>query len=235
MATADVQGKEETKLANGGGAFPFWVSVVIVGGLVRGPGRHRLWRDPALLLAAFASSRFRSSLPAKIRRGPMKLSISACLGLALAAAAAAQIVRHPATKEDARPNDPKVPDSYVLSGKFRPRAGAAGQEQDRPAHRNGKAGQGAEHQECGDPVRHRFGARLPLSQCHRPRLSGARHVRQRPQHARRFHRHERLCRERRDPRPYHPGAGRQQGHHRFRPSGKRHRSADLRHGHLGRD
>jgi hypothetical protein len=33
MATADIQGKEETKLANGGGAFPFWVSVVIVGGL----------------------------------------------------------------------------------------------------------------------------------------------------------------------------------------------------------
>ena len=33
MATADVQGKEETKLANGGGAFPFWASVVIVGGL----------------------------------------------------------------------------------------------------------------------------------------------------------------------------------------------------------
>jgi hypothetical protein len=32
MATADIQGKEETKLANGGGAFPFWVSVVIVGG-----------------------------------------------------------------------------------------------------------------------------------------------------------------------------------------------------------
>jgi hypothetical protein len=30
MATADIQGKEETKLANGGGAFPFWVSVVIV-------------------------------------------------------------------------------------------------------------------------------------------------------------------------------------------------------------
>jgi hypothetical protein len=30
MATADVQGKEETKLANGGGAFPFWVSVAIV-------------------------------------------------------------------------------------------------------------------------------------------------------------------------------------------------------------
>ena len=32
MATADVQGKEETKLANGGGAFPFWVSVAIVAG-----------------------------------------------------------------------------------------------------------------------------------------------------------------------------------------------------------
>lgn len=32
MATADVQGKEETKLANGGGAFPFWVSVVVVTG-----------------------------------------------------------------------------------------------------------------------------------------------------------------------------------------------------------
>jgi len=34
MATADVQGKEETKLANGGGAFPFWVSVAIVAGLL---------------------------------------------------------------------------------------------------------------------------------------------------------------------------------------------------------
>jgi hypothetical protein len=32
MATQDVQGKDETKLANGGGAFPFWVSVVIVAG-----------------------------------------------------------------------------------------------------------------------------------------------------------------------------------------------------------
>jgi hypothetical protein len=32
MATQDIQGKEETKLANGGGAFPFWVSVVIVAG-----------------------------------------------------------------------------------------------------------------------------------------------------------------------------------------------------------
>ncbi len=33
MATADVQGTEETKLANGGGAFPFWVSLVIVASL----------------------------------------------------------------------------------------------------------------------------------------------------------------------------------------------------------
>ncbi len=33
MATADVQGKDETKLANGGGAFPFWFSVAVVGGL----------------------------------------------------------------------------------------------------------------------------------------------------------------------------------------------------------
>jgi len=32
MATADIQGKDQTKLANGGGAFPFWVSVVIVAG-----------------------------------------------------------------------------------------------------------------------------------------------------------------------------------------------------------
>jgi hypothetical protein len=30
--SADVKGKDETKLANGGGAFPFWVSVVIVAG-----------------------------------------------------------------------------------------------------------------------------------------------------------------------------------------------------------
>ena len=34
MATADVQGKEETKLANGGGAFPFWFSVTVVAGLL---------------------------------------------------------------------------------------------------------------------------------------------------------------------------------------------------------
>lgn len=30
---SDVEGREETKLANGGGAFPFWVSVAIVAGL----------------------------------------------------------------------------------------------------------------------------------------------------------------------------------------------------------
>jgi len=36
MATADIQGKDETKLANGGGAFPFWVSVVIVTGFFVG-------------------------------------------------------------------------------------------------------------------------------------------------------------------------------------------------------
>src|SRR5882757_4472243 len=38
--------------------------------------------------------------------------------LVLPLGAAAQIARHPATPEDSRPNDPKVPDSYVLSGKF---------------------------------------------------------------------------------------------------------------------
>jgi len=30
MATQDVQGKDESKLANGGGAFPFWFSVTMV-------------------------------------------------------------------------------------------------------------------------------------------------------------------------------------------------------------
>ena len=30
--SADVQGKDQTKLANGGGAFPFWVSVAVVAG-----------------------------------------------------------------------------------------------------------------------------------------------------------------------------------------------------------
>jgi uncharacterized protein len=49
----------------------------------------------------------------------MKLSAIVALSLlALTLPAAAQIQRHPATKEDARPNDPKVPDSYVLSGRF---------------------------------------------------------------------------------------------------------------------
>ena len=36
MATEDVQGKDQTKLANGGGAFPLWVSVVIVAGIFAG-------------------------------------------------------------------------------------------------------------------------------------------------------------------------------------------------------
>ena len=38
--------------------------------------------------------------------------------LALTVPATAQIQRHPATPEDARPNDPKVPDSYSIVGKF---------------------------------------------------------------------------------------------------------------------
>ena len=38
--------------------------------------------------------------------------------LALALPASAQIVRKPATAEDRRPNDPKVPNSYSLSGQF---------------------------------------------------------------------------------------------------------------------
>jgi predicted DNA-binding protein with PD1-like motif len=49
----------------------------------------------------------------------MKLTASlALLFLVLPLAAAAQIARHPATPEDARPNNPKVPDSYVLSSRF---------------------------------------------------------------------------------------------------------------------
>jgi len=49
----------------------------------------------------------------------MKLSRSLIPFLMLAALpAAAQIVKHPATPEDARPNNPKVPDSYVLTAKF---------------------------------------------------------------------------------------------------------------------
>jgi uncharacterized protein len=34
------------------------------------------------------------------------------------AAQTVHIVRHPATKEDFRPNDPRVPDAYAISGKF---------------------------------------------------------------------------------------------------------------------
>jgi len=49
----------------------------------------------------------------------MKLSIFIVLSvLALPLSAMAQIARHPATAEDARANDPKVPSSYALSGKF---------------------------------------------------------------------------------------------------------------------
>ena len=48
----------------------------------------------------------------------MKFLIPIALSMALASPAVAQLVRHPATKDDPRPNDPKVPDSYVLSGKF---------------------------------------------------------------------------------------------------------------------
>src|SRR3954464_5627092 len=49
----------------------------------------------------------------------MKLLTVLAAGLLLAAAPLqAQVVRHPATKEDTRPNDAKVPDSYVVSGKF---------------------------------------------------------------------------------------------------------------------
>src|SRR5438045_9364004 len=49
----------------------------------------------------------------------MKLAAFLALSLlVLPLPAASQIARHPATKEDARPNDPKVPDSYVLNAKF---------------------------------------------------------------------------------------------------------------------
>jgi predicted DNA-binding protein with PD1-like motif len=49
----------------------------------------------------------------------MKLTASlALLFLALPLAAGAQIVRKPATAEDRRANDPKVPDSYALAGRF---------------------------------------------------------------------------------------------------------------------
>jgi predicted DNA-binding protein with PD1-like motif len=49
----------------------------------------------------------------------MKFAATLCLlFLALPLAAGAQIARKPATAEDRRANDPKVPDSYVLAGKF---------------------------------------------------------------------------------------------------------------------
>ena len=49
----------------------------------------------------------------------MKFAATLCLlFLALPLAAGAQIVRKPATAEDRRANDPKVPDSYVLTAKF---------------------------------------------------------------------------------------------------------------------
>ena len=48
-------------------------------------------------------------------------------------------------------------------GKLRSCRGSADEVQDRPADRNGKAGKSAAYHECGDPVGHRFGARLPLS------------------------------------------------------------------------
>jgi len=48
----------------------------------------------------------------------MKLAILLALSLLTALPAAAQVVRKPATAEDRRANDPKVPDSYVLNGRF---------------------------------------------------------------------------------------------------------------------
>ena len=48
----------------------------------------------------------------------MKSSAILALLLALPLPVWAQISTHPATQEDARPNDPKVPDSYVVSGRF---------------------------------------------------------------------------------------------------------------------
>ena len=48
----------------------------------------------------------------------MKLAILLALSLLASLPAAAQVVRKPATAEDRRANDPKVPDSYVLNGRF---------------------------------------------------------------------------------------------------------------------
>ena len=47
------------------------------------------------------------------------MKFAAILAFALLALpASAQVVRHPATAEDLRPNDPKVPDGYAITGKF---------------------------------------------------------------------------------------------------------------------
>jgi predicted DNA-binding protein with PD1-like motif len=48
----------------------------------------------------------------------MKLAVLVALSLLASLPAAAQIVRKPATAEDRRANDSKVPDSYVLNGRF---------------------------------------------------------------------------------------------------------------------
>ena len=48
----------------------------------------------------------------------MKSAILLALLLLAPLPATAQIVRKPATAEDRRANDPKVPDSYVLNGRF---------------------------------------------------------------------------------------------------------------------
>ena len=90
--------------------------------------------------------------------------------------AAAQIVRHPATKEDARPNDPKVPDSYVLSGQFdRILVLRAKNKTDllTEMEKQVKA-QNIKNAVILSGIGSVRGYRLP--QCRGPRLSGARHV-----------------------------------------------------------
>ena len=46
------------------------------------------------------------------------LALLALLPLPAAAAVSVHTVHHPATPEDLRPNDPKVPDAYAITGKF---------------------------------------------------------------------------------------------------------------------
>lgn len=48
----------------------------------------------------------------------MKLPVLFSVLFLLPLSAGAQIVHHPATAEDRRPNNPKVPDSYSLTGHF---------------------------------------------------------------------------------------------------------------------